>query len=118
MPWVRVEPAAPGHLKIQRVGLAGFGLVVAGLCYSNAYLTDGVIPERALAVVFPGVPLKKLRTLAATLVDAGLWEKIEDGWRIHNFHRYQPTKDEEIAERQRRHDRAVAGGVARASTAT
>lgn len=117
MTWVRVEPDAPYHQKLQRVGVEGFGLFVAGLCYANRCLTDGLIHQHALPAVFPGAPRRRLESLAGQLVAAGLWEVVEGGWRVHDFHQYQPTKAEALDQMRRASERYAAGGRSRASMA-
>lgn len=122
MAWVRLEPNTPTHPKVIRVGIAGFGLFVAGLCYANHYLTDGFIPAAALPAVFPGVHGRRIVALSVSLVEAGLWEVAEGGWRIHDFHHYQPSAALARAEQAARHAAKVeagrlggiASGVARA----
>lgn len=117
MSWVRVTDDATLHPKVVAVGLAGWGFFVASLCYANHYLTDGMIPIRALPAVFPGISPKRALTIAVELVSVGLWEKRDEGWVIHDYHQYQPTREEEIAERAARHAQRWAAGKARASKA-
>lgn len=118
MGWVRIDDEAPYHPKNVQVGVAGFGLFCAGLCYANRFLTDGFIPVGALSAVFPGERWSRLVKLSEGLVDAGLWEKKDNGWQIHDYLHYQPTKAEVLADRAVRHAAKVAGGLARATTAS
>ena len=68
MTWARFESDAPSHPKIVGIGIDGWGLFSASICYANRHLTDGFIPARALSAVFPGEPVRRLMTLAVKLV--------------------------------------------------
>lgn len=120
MTWARLDPDAPQHPKHhhgQRGKLERFGFFAASLCYAARFLTNGHIPAGALDVIFPGTPPATCRRLAAELVASGLWEACEGGWQIHDFLKYQPTREEELAARHAQHVKSVAGGLARASMA-
>lgn len=90
MPWVKLDDNFPDHPKITQAGpLAGW-LFVCGLAYCNRLLTDGYIPAgqvRKLADVDD--PL----ALAGRLVDAGLWEVADGGYRVHDYLDYQPSRE-------------------------
>lgn len=116
MSWVKVDDQMPRHPKLLRLGrnrLVCQGVWLDGMCYASSYLTDGFIPEAALdrAAVAP----------AAHLVAAGLWERVEGGYRIHDYHDYQPTRAQVMesrkknAERQSRHRNGATNGVTEAS---
>lgn len=117
MSWVRVEPDAPLHPKHFRGGVAAFGFDVAGTAYCLRNLTDGFIPASDLGLIHPGTPMPTARKLADTLVRIGRWESADGGWRVHDYARYQPTKEDVDEERRRQHDKSVAGGRARAGVA-
>jgi len=121
MTWVRLEPDAPRHPKMMRAGFDGWCLYTLGICYSAHYLTDGLIVREALPALWPHAPAPKprqLATIAAKLVDVGLWELDPAGWRIHDYLRYQPTKSEVLEQRHRAQLYHQAGGRARASMAS
>ncbi len=117
MPWSRVGDELPEHPKFTAAGpLAGW-VWLDGLCYSNRNLTDGLIPEAiakqyGTAVIAAAVetfrmagwkPKKGRSTrdidLPAVLVNCGLWERAEGGYRIHDFCDYNKSKKEVLAER-------------------
>ncbi len=106
MTWVRLDDASATHPKFVKAGLAAYGLWVAGLCYCNRYLTDGTIPKDALDILIPGTPTKVLVDLARRLCanrvrPDGKPSWLEDGeqYRVHDFEKYQPSKEEIEAER-------------------
>jgi hypothetical protein len=110
------------------VGPLGIAMQVAALCYCNRYLTDGLVPTAMapMLLTLEGIGRRTdngtirpvtWQEIVATLVRTGLWEPVEDGWRIHDFHDYQPTREQVEAERVVIHRAKVAGGKARAAGA-
>src|SRR5262245_5893527 len=65
-------------------------LFVCGLAYCNRYLTDGYVPAGAVRRL---ADLDDAQGLAARLVDVGLWERVEGGFRVHDFGDYQPSAE-------------------------
>lgn len=121
MPWVRLDDEFYAHPKLIEVGPLGLALQVAGLCYSNRYLTDGVISQRVLQHLldYEGITLGNddvnCKVVAALLVDAGLWEESEDGYQIHDYSQYQPTRESILSERAQKVAAGKAGGLATAA---
>lgn len=96
MTWVKVDDAMPRHPKLLSLGrdrLPCQGLWLDGMCYSSAYLTDGFVPVAALE--------RGCEKYAKLLVKAGLWESVDGGYRIHDYHEYQPSRAD-VTERRRR----------------
>ena len=121
MPWVRLDDEFYAHPKLIEVGPLGLALQVAGLCYSNRYLTDGFISQRVLQHLldYEGITLGNddvnCKMVAALLVDAGLWEECEDGYQIHDYSQYQPTRESILSERAQKAAAGAAGGKATAA---
>lgn len=119
MPWVRIDDHFNEHPKHARVGPLAWGVWLAGLAYCNRNLTDGFIP-RSVAMTLAcfevvdseGRVWKLARTsgmvgedvdmgwVIQLLVDAGLWEEVPGGYRVHDYHDYQPSREEVEAERE------------------
>jgi hypothetical protein len=97
MTWVKLDDGFPDHPKVLRAGGAAAWLYVSGLCYCGRFLTDGVIPESALAKL---TDARSPQQLAAKLVSVGMWERIEDGWMVHDYGKYQRTKARVEADRE------------------
>lgn len=105
--WVKVDDAFPDHPKVLEAGLQlgthGVGRVLAiwlkAMCYCNHNLTDGVITERVLKswTICDRRPLD----VAAVMVMAGLFVRVERGFRFHDYDEYQPTKAEVTAKRKK-----------------
>lgn len=101
MSWVKVDDQMTRHPKWLSLGkdrLPCQGLWLDGMCYASGYLTDGLVPDAAIP---PGA-----QKLAERLVEAGLWDRTEDGYEIHDYHDYQPTRAEVL---ERRAARSAAG---------
>ncbi len=109
MVWVQIDDAFDEHPKVSRLGDAAFRAFVEGLCYCNRNLTDGRI-NRGIA------RLRGWTRRARELVEAGLWEADADGWLIHDYPQYQPSREEVLAIREERHEaRSRAGRMGAAA---
>lgn len=113
MPWVKLDDQFPDHPKVLAAGSAAAWLYVCGLCYCNHMLTDGFIPASK-------VPLLAVSgsRLAKRLVAAQLWTEAsrggERGYAVHDYHAYQPTKEEVDAATDAKRRAGRAGGLAAA----
>jgi hypothetical protein len=63
-------------------------LWVCGLVYANTYLTDGFVPSDGLSAVWPW---SRAGRYAARLVQVGLWDKVKDGYTIHDYKDFNPS---------------------------
>lgn len=99
MPWARFDDHMPNHRKIRPLTDAAFRLWVSAVCWCNANRTDGIVFCQDLTYVSD---TKRPRKAVAELVETGLWEEIDGGWRIHDFLDYNPSKSQVDAERKRK----------------
>lgn len=106
MGWTKLDDEFPWHPKVRRAGPLATALHVAALCHCNKYLTDGVVDRAVLPSL---VDLSEFQRhtknhtqLADRLVSAGLWSRSADGenYTIHDFLKYNPTRDQVISERE------------------
>jgi hypothetical protein len=89
--WVRIDDHMPIHRKVARLSDTAFRLHVSAICWSNRNRTDGAVPLVDLPMVLPGS--RSLVRSARELVEAGLWRDANpDGWIIHDYLDYQPSK--------------------------
>lgn len=93
MGWVRVDDDFYDHAKFVDLSLSAMGLWVALLAWSNRNLKDGKIPH--------AIPQRLGATAEQVqeLVDAGLLDVNCVGLEIHDYHDFQPSKDEVEAKR-------------------
>lgn len=93
MPWFKVDDGFHGHPKVIGLPASAVGLWLLAGTWAAQYLTDGHVP-RGMVGRFGGTDAD-----AAELIGAGLWHPAESGYQFHEWHEYQPTKDEVEAER-------------------
>lgn len=106
MPWIRFEDNFDEHPKIVGLDDQSFRLYVRATAYAARHLTDGFVPRSAT---------KALRAndwarCAGRLIRAGLWEAVEGGYRIHDYHDYQPKRAEIIEQRRKKAEAGRLGG--------
>lgn len=97
MPWARFDDQFPDHPKVALAGPAAGWLFVCGVCYCARMLTDGFIPIgqiRKLADVDNPV------ALADRLVEVGLWENADGGYRVHDYLEYNPSAQQVKMDRE------------------
>jgi hypothetical protein len=102
---------------------------VAALCYCNQYLTDGFVPRSVASGLldFEGLGMRmwmgelagggqdaSWELVVDDLLAAKLWEQVEGGYRIHDYHDYQPSRAAALALRAKRSAAGHKGGQARA----
>jgi hypothetical protein len=128
MPWVRIDEEFPHHPKVVKAGPLGMAMQVAALCYCNRYLTDGFVPRSVAATLldFSGLGMRmwmgelagggedaSWELVVGDLEDAGLWERVEGGWQIHDYHDYQPSREHVLKVREVRREVGRKGGQAK-----
>lgn len=97
MPWVRLDDRFPSHRKVALLSDRAFRLHVSALCWCSENLTEGKILDRELTVV---ARVRGTKTAAKELEAAGLWDRIESGWAIHDYLAYNPDRAKVQAERE------------------
>jgi hypothetical protein len=97
MAWFKVDDgfhASRKLLKIpKRSRFAAAGLWSIAGSWAADQLTDGHVPNYMIAEWAPPPAAPD------ALVDAGLWERTQDGFAFYNWHEYQPSKQDVDAER-------------------
>lgn len=99
MGWARIDDAFDDHEKVLALldldeGVAAIGLWALCLTWAHRNTrkkgkTPGLLPS-TLPRRFVGA---RGRELAAMLVEAGMWDEVDDGWMIHDFADYLPDKE-------------------------
>jgi hypothetical protein len=103
-----LDDRLPVHPKIlragQRLGVGGAScalhLYVLGISYARTYLTDGFLPFSFIASCGV-IPKRESVANALSSRGVGLWRKVKGGYRIHDFHHYNPKASEERDKRER-----------------
>ena len=116
MSWVKLDDQYPDHPKIVDVGPLGMALHVAATCYCARYLTDGFVPAKVInrLINFDGISITESNgvsnavtniSVTEQLTRAGLLEKVDGGYQVHDYLEYNPTGEQVRAERERNKDR-------------
>ncbi len=96
-------PLSAHYYKDDAIALAGERselLYVRGLAFCADILKDGFISDVQLAR-FPGVGMTGLQKRANTLVEVGLWERVDGGYWVKGWSKWNLTMAE-IRERQQK----------------
>lgn len=102
MTWAKLDDQMPDHPKVVEAGPLASWLNICGICYCSRYLTDGFIPAgqiRRLADVDNAL------ALAQRLVEVGMWEVAEGGYRVHDYLTYNPSAESVRRERAKTAER-------------
>lgn len=92
MPWFRVDDGLAFHQKVVAAGNAAMGLWVRAGAWCSQQLTDGHVPAHMIAMLGRA-------SEAQRLVEAGLWEEVEDGFRFWQWQDRNPCRADVEQER-------------------
>jgi hypothetical protein len=112
MPWVRFDDQYPIHRKVDGLSDAAFRLHTSAIFWSARNLTDGFVSREDLDGVTARV--RTPRRFAAECVRRDVWHGARqpcesgkcpapvdgDGWVIHDYWVYQPSKAEVVRDRE------------------
>ena len=101
MSWLRIDDGFEDHPKVELLTDAAHRLWMRAACWcmksANSH-TGGFVPELLLDTIAKrSASHQRLLKLAQELVaatggglySAGLWERVEGGWRFHDWHEYR-----------------------------
>lgn len=93
LPWVRIDSDLAQNPKIAELasehgqkGLAAAFVFICSIGHCAAHNTDGEIKKAMLPFIHGTTATARL------LVETGLWEVAEKGWRVVNYASHQPMK--------------------------
>jgi hypothetical protein len=102
MPWVKLDDRFPSHRKVALLSDRAFRLHVSALCWCSENLTDGRIADRELPLV---AHVRGIKATAQQLEAAGVWDRADGGWVIHDYLDYNPSREQVLAERKKNAER-------------
>lgn len=102
MTWLKTDDRFPEHRKIRRLTDGAYRLHHAALSYAAKDETDGLIRPDDLDEMQHG---RRLAKHVDSLVKAGLWEPVRNGWMLHDFLDYNPSHAQLEAERAANRER-------------
>lgn len=116
MPWIKLDDKWMDHPKIMRAGRDARDMWLASITWSARHLTDGNIPKEMLPAlaIMAGIDIANCQNFARVLLDVCLWNATENGYEIHDYLEYNPTKEQAIANKEARKDAGRRGGLAKA----
>lgn len=97
MPWVRLDDRFPSHRKVALLSDRAFRLHVSALCWASENLTEGKILDSELRVI---AHVRGMKAAAKELEERKLWDRVDDGWVIHDFLVYNPDRAKVQSERE------------------
>lgn len=101
MKWIRAHCHIVDHPRFTDAGVLGRDLWHWGMLFAGKHETDGEIPTSALLASAWGAGGKRNATVARKLVEVGLWEQTEAGYRICRWSEMgNPTKAD-LAEKRK-----------------
>jgi hypothetical protein len=102
MPWVKLDDRFPSHRKVALLSDRAFRLHVSAICWCAENLTDGRIGDKELALV---AHIRGIKATAKELEKAGAWDRTDDGWVIHNYLDYNPSREQVLLDRKKNAER-------------
>lgn len=99
MSWVKLDDKVGEHVKVLRAGPAAAWMWAMGIAYCNRHLTFGFVPAEQIDRLTSerGAAARKL---AKTLVDVGLFDAVDGGYRVHDYEDMNPSADKVAADRE------------------
>lgn len=122
MTWIRIDDQFADHPKLLAVGPLGLALQISAICYCARHLTDGFMSRvtvRALVAKLSlpwsdqsGVDWSAAATSGmqgceasefdwpGLMVEAGLWDEVDGGYKVHDYEHFNPTKAQVTKQRE------------------
>lgn len=94
MSWAKFDDRYDDHRKIKRAWKANrgsIGLHAMAITYCTRHATDGIVDDDWLMERLPAKPERQ--KVLAVLVDCGLFEQVDGGYRVHDFLEYNASKE-------------------------
>lgn len=98
MTWVRLDDGFWSHPRIEHVGNEAAGAFCRALSYCGFHLSDGWISPGAASYIAKD-------RVWAKLVENGLVEEVDPGYRIPNYLEFNPSKEKVEEERRKAAER-------------
>jgi hypothetical protein len=111
MPWVRIEDDYLANGKVAKLSPHARLLDLCGIIHSARELRDGYLTADEVKAIAVTIRVRRWEPAAAELVSVNRWRVERDGWMIHDYLRYQPSRERVLAQREadRQRKRGAAG---------
>ncbi len=104
MPWVKLDDNFPQHPKVLAAGPRAAWVHLCAIAHCARNLTDGHISPAVAKSVGATKPV------VVALVEAQLWEENGNGWVIHDYLAYQPSRKQVEETRRMKAEAGRKGG--------
>ncbi len=104
MSWAKLDDAILDNRKILKLDVTSFGFHVAAITWCARNLTDGFIPHGKVATLVRTRGVDPYE-IATELIAAKLWRETAEGYEIHDYLAYNPSRAKVLAEREREAER-------------
>ena len=121
MSWVKLDDRIFLNPKFRAASDGARLLYFSGLCFAAQSESDGLILDDDLPVAGAYARAKDVAKAADELVGIGLWERMHNGYQIHDYLEFQPSRAYLAAERKRKREWIAAtrrGSSGASSTST
>lgn len=105
MSWLKIDDGLFLHPKWVQSPAGARALWITALSYCGKLNTDGCVPAPLLGI------LGGTAADAEALVEVGLWERTDDGYRFHDFAEYNRTSDQQERISEARAEAGRKGGA-------
>ncbi len=113
MSWAKLDDQFHAHRKATKAWRAhprALGLHLLAMSYCAGHLTDGLVDDEFVEEKIPQA--RERDQVTSALVDAELWTRVDDGWLIHDWLDFNPSRADTLEKRRKEADRKAAGRAA------
>lgn len=112
MTWVKIDDTLPQNPKVRAVSVPARWTYLSSICYAGLNKTDGFVPASTLLL------LDGNAKISDELVAAKLWETRPDGWYVHDYLKYNRSKEKAVQVSEERRSAGSKGAANRWQIAT
>ena len=101
MSWARLDDQLNTNRKLAEIDNDAYAVWVSGIVHCAQHLTDGLLTKAEVALLcrLRNVSNADSNAVTNALVTAGLWEEVENGYRVHDYLTYNPSREQVLRER-------------------
>lgn len=110
MAWARIDDKFFNHPKVRAAGKDAVIFYIAALCHCNTFTTDGFISDDMISLVGAQSFQTRPKQCAERLVTCGLWHRVENGYTVNDFLKYNYTREQIVDLKEKRSASGKQGG--------
>jgi hypothetical protein len=100
MPWARLDDSYFTHRKVAALSKDAKLLDLAGIAFSARELRNGELTRTDIRMIAAQVDVEDYAAVALELVKAGRWSRSDGGYTIHDYLKYNPSREQVLHERE------------------